>query len=121
LASAVADEVSSSSGLTQNDTDALARSTVYENGATLPTPSVTNVLVQLPLDKSFASNEEALAHVQGPPLANDLDLYWNQQLLDVLLEYPIRSDRPNFAIHPSVDRLALVFFMVTVVAHLAWP
>jgi hypothetical protein len=34
-----------------------------------------------------------------------LELYWNQQLLDVLLEYPIQSDRSEFAIRLRVDRL----------------
>src|SRR5262249_21001432 len=37
-------------------------------------------------------------------LADNLDLYWNQQLLDVLLEYPIHSDRSEFAIRMRVDR-----------------
>jgi hypothetical protein len=34
-----------------------------------------------------------------------MDLYWNQQLLDVLLEYPIQSDRSDFAVRLRVDRL----------------
>ena len=80
---------------------------VYENGSLLPAPTIVQARVSLPSDKSFASYEEALAHLQGPRLADSLDLYWNQQLLDVLLEYPIRSDRSEFAIHPHVDRLAL--------------
>ena len=36
----------------------------------------------------------------------ELELYWNQQLLDVLLEYPIASDRSEFAIQLRVDRFA---------------
>jgi hypothetical protein len=42
--------------------------------------------------------------VEAPPLADSMDLYWNQQLLDVLLEYDIRSDRSAFSIRPRVDR-----------------
>jgi hypothetical protein len=42
--------------------------------------------------------------MEEPHLADSLDLYWNQQLLDVLLEYPIQSDRSEFAIRPRVDR-----------------
>jgi hypothetical protein len=79
---------------------------VFENGAPLPTPRVANFRVSLPSDKSFGSYESALAHVQGPPLPSSMDLYWNQQLIDVLLEYPIQSDRSEFAIHPRVDRFA---------------
>jgi len=81
--------------------------TVYENEAPLPTPRVAYARVSLPSDKSFASYEEARAHVQGPRLADDLDLYWNQQLLDVLVEYPIQSESSEFAIHPRVDRFGI--------------
>jgi hypothetical protein len=80
---------------------------VHENGALLPKPRVVAALVTLPSDKSFASFEEARAHVLGPPLGNDLDLYWNQQLVDVLLEYPIQSDRSEFAVEMRVERLGL--------------
>ena len=78
---------------------------VYEDGILLEKPRVVAALVSLPSDKSFASFEEARAHVLGPPLSSDLDLYWSQQMLDVLLEYPIRSDRSEFAIALRVDRL----------------
>ena len=78
---------------------------VYENGTPLDKPRVVAALVSLPSDKSFASFDEARAHVLGPKLANDLDLYWTQQLLDVLLEYPIQSDRSEFAVDLRVDRL----------------
>ena len=80
---------------------------VYENGAVLPKPRVVAALVTLPSDKSFASFAEARAHVLGPPLANDLDLYWSQQLLDVLLEYPIQSDRSDFSVEMHVERLGM--------------
>jgi hypothetical protein len=80
---------------------------VHENGAVLPKPRVVVALVTLPSDKSFASFEEARAHVLGPPLANDFDLYWTQQMLDVLLEYPIQSDRSDFSIEMHVERLGM--------------
>jgi hypothetical protein len=79
--------------------------TLYENDAVLPTPRVVHARVSLPSDKSFASYEEALAHLQGPRLADDMDLVWSQQLLDVQLEYPIKSDRSELAIQFRVDRL----------------
>jgi hypothetical protein len=78
--------------------------TVYENDAPLPPPRIVSVRVSLPSDRSFISYEQARAHVEGSRLADSLDLYWNQQLLDVLLEYPIQSDRSEFAIQPRVDR-----------------
>jgi hypothetical protein len=78
---------------------------VYENGTQLEKPRIVAELVSLPSDKSFASFEGARAHVMGPPLSSDLDLYWSQIFLDVLLEYPIESDRSEFAVDLRVDRL----------------
>src|SRR5437660_842490 len=52
---------------------------VYENGALLEKPRIVAALVSLPSDKSFASFEEGRAHVLGPKLSNDLDLYWSAQ------------------------------------------
>ena len=78
--------------------------TVYENGAPLPAPRLTALRISLPSDKSFASFEGAYANLRGPRLADNLDLVWNQQFLDVLLEYPVRSDRSEFAMQWRVDR-----------------
>ena len=80
---------------------------VFENGVRLPAPRIAQARISLPSDRSFSSYEQALAHLNGPRLADDLDLYWNQQMMDVLLEYPIRSDVSEFAVHPRFDRLAL--------------
>ena len=77
----------------------------FENGVALPQPRILNAVASLPSDRSFGSYEEALAHVQGPPLADQQDLYWNQLMLDVLLEYPIASEHSDFAISFPVDRL----------------
>ncbi len=81
--------------------------TLYENDAPLPAPRIVHARVSLPSDKSFTSYPTALAHLQAPPLSPDLELYWKDQLLDVLLEYPIASERSQFAIHARFDRLAL--------------
>ena len=48
-----------------------------------------------------------MAHLLPPGLGANAELYWKQQLLDVLLEYPIASDRAWFSIHPRLDRLGL--------------
>jgi hypothetical protein len=80
---------------------------IYENDVRLPAPRIVQARVSLPSDKSFASYDAARANLQGPRVADNLDLYWNQQLLDVLLEYPIKSDRSEFAVRMRVDRLGL--------------
>jgi uncharacterized membrane-anchored protein YitT (DUF2179 family) len=80
---------------------------LYEAEVRLGYPRVVEVRASLPSDKSFASYEEALAHVTGPRLPDNTELYWNQGLLDVLFEYPIRSDSSEFSIHPRLERLGL--------------
>jgi len=80
---------------------------LYEGDTRLAYPRVADARVSLPSDKSFASYQEALAHVTGPRLPNNLELYWNQGLLDVRLEYPIRSEQSDFSIHPRLARLGL--------------
>lgn len=78
---------------------------VYEGGTRLGPASLAGVRVSLPSDRSFVTFESALAGVTGPPLPPETTLVWNQALLDVLLEYPIRSDRSAFAIRPALARL----------------
>ncbi|RAH96756.1 hypothetical protein DLJ53_31325 [Acuticoccus sediminis] len=80
---------------------------VWEDRRLLPKPEVVSPRVSLPSDRSFASFETALAHLGDPPLADDLDLYWNQQMLDVLLEYPITSETARFTIELGVQQFAL--------------
>jgi len=58
-------------------------------------------------DRSFESYESALAHVTGPKLGNSEEVYWNQAMLDVLLEYPIQSPTSRFAIRPAFSRLGI--------------
>jgi hypothetical protein len=78
--------------------------TVQENDAPLPAPRLVALRVSLPSDKSFTAFDSARAHVLGPRLADNLDLVWSQQFLDVLLEYPIRSDASELALTWRVDR-----------------
>ncbi len=80
---------------------------LYEGETRLQNPQVVALHVSLESDKSFATYEEALAHVTGPPLHNDTELYWNQGLLDVLFEYPIKSDAAKFSIRTGFARLGL--------------
>src|SRR6185436_8494347 len=80
---------------------------IYEGDARLPAPRLIAARASLPSDRSFITYEGALAHVNGPPLAPDVTLYWNQALLDVLFEYPIASDRSAFSIRPTLGRLGI--------------
>lgn len=80
---------------------------IYEGEVRLAYPRIADVRVSLPSDRSFGSFESALAHVTGPRMSDDMELYWNQQLLDVLFEYTVVSDRSAFSIHPRLSRLGL--------------
>src|ERR1041384_4944282 len=60
-----------------------------------------------PSDRSFETFASALARVTGPPLPAGTELVWRQAMLDVLLEYPIVSERSSFAIDPAFARLGL--------------
>jgi hypothetical protein len=80
---------------------------IYEEGERLPAPELVAVRASLPSDRSFSDYESALAHVLSPPLPPETELYWDQGLLDVLFEYPIRSDRSEFSIRPGLELLGL--------------
>ena len=71
----------------------------------LPEPEIVAALASLPSDQSFRAYDSALAHVTGPRLADDVQLYWEEGMLDVVLEYPITSDRSRFWIEPGLRRL----------------
>lgn len=79
---------------------------IYADGERLGEPRIAATQISLPSDKSFASFDEALAHVRGPLPASGEDLMWDQVLLDVLLEYPIRPERAAFAMRPGLEHLA---------------
>src|SRR5256884_6858204 len=86
----------------------IAQFTDIDEGSTrLPKPEVVAARVSLESDKSFASYETALDHVRGPRLPDNTELYWEQAMFDVLMDYPIESDRSEFAIHPRYERLGL--------------
>ena len=80
---------------------------IYEEDVRLAYPRVLDARVSLPSDNSFASYDEAIAHMASPPLPKDMDLYWNQGMLDVLFVYPIQSEHSNFSINPRLERLGL--------------
>jgi HupE / UreJ protein len=79
----------------------------YQGDTRLPKPEIAEARISLPSDRSFESYETAWAHVQGPRLPSDTQLYWNQALLDVLLEYPIQPQPSAFSVHSELARLGL--------------
>jgi hypothetical protein len=80
---------------------------VFENGRQLPFPHIVAVRMALDSDRSFATYDQAMAEMKAPPLAAQGSVFWDQAKLDVWFEYPIQSDRSNFAIHATFDHLAV--------------
>ena len=81
--------------------------TILEDGVPRTSATVVETRVSLPSDRSFESYATALAHLTSASAVADLQIPWNQALLDVLVEYPIRSDRSPFAIRPGFERLGV--------------
>jgi hypothetical protein len=79
----------------------------YEGDTRLDAPRLVAARASLPSDRSFMTYEAALAHVTGEPLPAATTVYWNQALLDILLDYPIRSDRSTFSVRPTLGRLGV--------------
>jgi hypothetical protein len=79
---------------------------LYEDQTRLPRkPHVAGARISLESDKSFESYEQAAAHITGPSLPADTTVAWNQTMLDVWFDYPIRSDQSAFSIQPEWARL----------------
>jgi hypothetical protein len=77
---------------------------IYEGDVLLPAPTIVTARMSLDGDKSFASYDEALAHIKGPPLPEDTSIFWEQGILDAEFEYPIQSERSYFSIHVAFDK-----------------
>jgi hypothetical protein len=80
--------------------------TMYEGDRQLPNPRIVSARMSLDSDSSFASYDQALAHVTGSPLPPETNMFWEQGKLDVLLEYPLQSEKSYISMHAAFDRLA---------------
>jgi hypothetical protein len=80
---------------------------VFENDELLKTNRIVATRISLPSDPSFASYAAAVDHFRAPPLAPTIDLPWQQAMLDVEIEYPIRSAKSTFSIAPALARLGV--------------
>jgi hypothetical protein len=79
---------------------------MYEGDKELPKPTIVSTRMSLDSDKSFSDYGTALAHVTGPPLPPETNMFWEQGKLDVLFSYPITSEKSYFSMHAAFDRLA---------------
>lgn len=80
---------------------------MFEDGSNLGRPRVAAVRVAIPGDRAFRTYETALANVQSAPLEDGIDLPEQQAMLDVLLEWDIRSEASEFSIESMLAHLGL--------------
>ena len=81
--------------------------TMYESGTRLGEARVVATRASLPSDGAFATYEGALSQTTGAPLPADVDIPWQQTMLDVLLEYDIASASSKFAMEPALAGLGV--------------
>ncbi|HKD09167.1 MAG TPA: HupE/UreJ family protein [Bryobacteraceae bacterium] len=81
---------------------------LYEDAAPLPKHALVKASrVALESDRSFVSYDAAVKHFLAPPLASNIDVAWDQALLDLWFKYPLRSERSRFSIHTALARLGV--------------
>jgi hypothetical protein len=80
---------------------------LYEEDQALQRPTIVQTRISLAADRSFTDYDRALAHLAAPRVADVEQLYWNQQLLDVELQVPVRSAQSRFSVEPRFARLGL--------------
>ena len=80
---------------------------IREHDRVLGDPVIRALRVSLPSDRSFADFDTALAHFQAPPLPANAGVPLIETWFDLLLEYPITSDRARFSIDPQFARFGL--------------
>lgn len=80
---------------------------LYENDRRLEEWSIVDTRVSRPSDRSFETYQQALEHMRSEPLPANVELPWQQAMLDVLIEYPIQSATSKFSMESSLARLGL--------------
>ncbi len=58
--------------------------------------------ISRPSERNFETFGQARAHIAGPPLPEDTNVFWNQGFFDAHLEYPIGSERSDFSLDMRV-------------------
>jgi hypothetical protein len=87
--------------LQQAATAASRQITLFEDGARL-VPTVRQARISVLSDRSFRDYATALAQIEGPPLAPDTELFWNQGFFDTEIDYPIHSPNGHFSVSVNV-------------------
>jgi hypothetical protein len=79
---------------------------VYQGGTLLAKPRVIAACASMPSDNAFGSYDLALAHVLGPKLPAETQLFRDQAMFDVLLDYSLPAPGSSLAIRSRLAGLA---------------
>mgnify|MGYP001480866537 CR=1 FL=1 len=79
---------------------------IYEDDKLLEYPEIVAIRASLPSNRSFGTYAGALEQIGKAPLSNEVQLIWEQAMLDIHFQYPIRSAESEFSIDPGLERLA---------------
>ena len=79
---------------------------IYEDGRRLEAPTISAARVSLPADRSFETYLGALGSFLTP-LRDETQLHWQHALLDVQLDYTIRSQDAEFSLRPTLAHLGM--------------
>lgn len=80
---------------------------MFEGDRMLQSPRIDALRVSLPSNRSFVDYESALESVNSAPLSDEVELYYRQGFLDVLVSYPIDSADSRFSIDARLGGLGL--------------
>lgn len=78
----------------------------YEDDKLLAEKNIEAVRVSLPSDRSFLDYESALQNILSAPLGDEVNLFWRQGVLDVMVTYPIDSEVGSFSVEPLLSTLS---------------
>ncbi|HBW83812.1 MAG: hypothetical protein CMD92_10060 [Gammaproteobacteria bacterium] len=78
----------------------------FENGVELTEKELVKTRVSLPSNRTFRDFETAMNNIQSAPLDDDVNLFWRQGVLDILVTYPIDSDNSQFSVNPELGTLS---------------
>ena len=78
----------------------------FENGIELTEKDLITTRVSLPSNRTFRDFEAAMDNILSAPLDDDVNLFWRQGVLDILVTYPIDSESSQFSVNPELGTLS---------------
>jgi hypothetical protein len=69
---------------------------------------ITALRATTPQDRSIQSWDTAIKSIKSPTRTNEDKIYYKQIALDVLYEFPIKSDQSRFSLQPTLNKLASI-------------